>query len=95
MGIDGDAYDAATLEVEGGNDRLPIATIELGDGIAGGGVEAKWFHGSSSFLKTLIPTAIQRVPGPVRRAMGDAADGSTSKQYKQHRDRYHASALAD
>jgi hypothetical protein len=48
MGIDGCAHDAATLEVEGNIDGLPIQAIELGDGIAGGGVEAEGEHGQIS-----------------------------------------------
>jgi site-specific DNA recombinase len=46
--VNGHTHHAAALEVEGDLDRLPVAAIELGDGIAGGGVEAKRLHGSSS-----------------------------------------------
>ena len=46
VGIDGDAHHAAAFEVEGDVDALPIETVDLGDGVAGGGVEAERLHGS-------------------------------------------------
>ncbi len=44
--VNGDTHDAPALEVKGDVDRLPILAIELGDGIAGGGVEAEREHSS-------------------------------------------------
>ena len=52
MGIDGDTHHAAALEIEGDVDGLPVETIELGDGIAGGGVEAEGEHGQISVGNT-------------------------------------------
>jgi hypothetical protein len=48
----GDTHDTATLEIEGDGDGLPIETIELSDGIAGGGVEAEGEHGQISVGNT-------------------------------------------
>jgi hypothetical protein len=43
----GHTHDASALEVERDVGALPIAAIELGDGIAGGGEEAKGEHGGT------------------------------------------------
>jgi hypothetical protein len=45
-------HDAAALKGEGGNDGVSVAAIELGDGVAGGGVEAKQLHEASSLCES-------------------------------------------
>ena len=45
--LNGHTHHSPAFEVEGGNDRLPIQVIDLGDGVTGRGVEAEGEHGST------------------------------------------------
>ena len=46
--LNGQTHHPTTLEVEGGNDGLPVQAIELGDGVTGRGVETEGEHGQLS-----------------------------------------------
>ena len=63
-------HHAAALEVESDVDGLPIQAIELGDGIAGGGVEAAGKHGQ-------ISSSMDPEDAALRVAMTDTRGGAT------------------